>query len=294
MKEHLSSITVANLGYVEKLKDIPIFLFNMFNDYYIIPLRQPLRFTVALTITLLRAKETYKILKTVKSPLKRITELQAEKLSKAIGAPVKVGFSYSKPFLKNERFTIPMFNFFSFTTHGKIMKSSKKTAPPFCIFGEFFELVEKKIEKASKQCRGSCAVILSAHSLPLKLLENTKDPYRHDLEVFLNYLRKRLKKPIYLSFQSRLGPVRWLEPSTEKVIKKLSREYNSLLVFPISFAAENTETVYEIEKTYKSITRKLKTELIRIPCFNDSEEFIKFLKTVYGASTRFSRSQGTV
>ncbi len=280
MKKHPNSITVANLGYVEKLIDIPVFLFNMFNDYHIIPLKQPLRAAVALTITLIRAKETYKILKKAKSPLKEITELQAEKLSRAVGIPANARFAYSKPFVKREQFTIPMFNFFSFTTHGKVLKNSKKIAPPFCVFAEFFELVERKIESAYKQCKGNCAVLLSAHSLPLKLLEKTKDPYRHDLEVILNYLKKRLKKPVYLSFQSKLGPVKWLEPSTEQMIKRLSKKYRSILIFPISFAAENTETVYEIDKIYKDVARKLKIELIRVSCFNDSEEFIELLKTV--------------
>ncbi len=294
MKKPLNSITVANLGYVEKLIDIPIFLFNMFNDYYVMPLKQPLRAMVAFSITLIRAKETYKILKTTKSPLKEITELQAEKLSRAVGIPVKAKFAYSKPFLKSEQFTIPMFNFFSFTTHGKIMKDSKRIAPPLCIFKGFFELVEKRIEKAYEQCKGDCAVVLSAHSLPLKLLKKRKDPYRHDLEVFLNYLKKRLKKPVYLSFQSKLGPVKWLEPTTEQIIKELSKEYSSILLFPISFTAENTETVYEIDKTYKELASKLKIELIRASCFNDSEEFIELLKTVCASFSPLHPPQGRV
>ena len=286
MKKHPNSITVANLGYVEKLIDIPIFLFNMFNDYNIIPLKQPIRAIVALAITLLRAKETYKILKEARSPLKNITEIQAKKLSVLINKPVEAKFVYSRPFLKDEQFTIPMFNFFSFTTHGKIMRRSKKTAPPFCIFGEFFEYLERRIKKAFNECKGNSAILLSAHSLPVKLLEKTKDPYKHDLEVFINYLKKRLKKPIYLSFQSKLGPIKWLEPTTERMIIELSKKYSSILLIPISFSTENTETVYEIDKTYKDIAKKLNTELIRVSCFNDSEEFIGLLKTVYETSNR--------
>ncbi len=286
MKKALTELTLANLGYVEKITDIPIFLFNMFNDYNIIPIKQPFRSILAAFITILRAKETYKILKIKKSPLKAISQQQTEKLSKRIGIEVRTKFSYSWPFLKNETAVIPMFNFFSYTTHGEIFKHSKKVAPPFCIYPEFFDLVENYIEKAKKGCSKECAILLSAHSLPLKLLIQRKDPYKHDLEVFLNYLRKRLKQPVFLSFQSKLGPVEWLKPTTEETIIKLSKQFKTIIIVPISFSTDNTETVYEIDITYKNLASKLGVNLIRVECFNNKEEFIDLLATVYSSFFR--------
>jgi len=281
MKKHPVRLTLANLGYVEKITDIPIFLFNMFNDYNILPVKQPFRSIVAAFITLLRAKDTYKILKAKKSPLKEISQSQAAKLSKRIGIEVKARFSYSRPFLKKEESVIAMFNFFSYTTHGKIFKHSRKIAPPFCIYTEFFELIEGSIERALQNRSENCSILLSAHSLPLKLLTLRKDPYKHDLEVFLSYLKKRFKRPVFLSFQSKLGPIEWLKPTTEETIIKLSKQFKTIIIVPISFTTENTETAYEIDKTYKELASKLGVKLIRVNCFNDKEEFIGLLASVY-------------
>lgn len=286
MKKLPVRLTLANLGYVEKIIDIPIFLFNMFNDYNILPTKQPFRSILATFLTLLRAKDTYKILKVKKSPLKEISQSQAEKLSKKIGVEVKAKFSYSRPFLKKEEATIPMFNFFSYTTHGKILKHSKKVAPPFCIYPEFFDLIENSIKSTQKYCLGNCAILLSAHSLPLKLLTSRKDPYKHDIDVFLNYLRKRLKKPVFLSFQSKLGPIEWLKPTTEEMIEKLSRGFDNIIAVPISFTAENTETIFEIDKIYKKKALKLHTNLIKVSCFDDKDDFIELLSTVYSSFFR--------
>ncbi len=281
MKKHFNSLTLANLGYIERPSDIPIFLYNMFSDYNILPLKQPIRAILALFITFIRFKDTYKILKISKSPLKLISQSQAEKLHKLLQLEIKVKFAYSKPFLKNEFLTIPMFNFFSFTTHGKILKRSKKITPPFCIYPIFFDLVEKILNDATKNCCSECAILLSAHSLPLKLLKERKDPYLNDLETFKNYLKKRINKPIYLSFQSKLGPIKWLEPSTENTLKILSKKYRCIVVFPISFTAENTETIHEIDRIYKKTATRVGVNLIRLNCFNDDDNFIKLLKEVY-------------
>ncbi len=286
MKKAQTELTLANLGYVEKIMDIPIFLFNMFNDYNIIPIKQPFRSILAIFITLLRTKDTYKILKIKKSPLKEISQSQAERLNKKLGIGVRAKFSYSWPFLKKEMAVIPMFNFFSYTTHGKIFKHSKKVAPPFCVYPEFFDLVENYIKKAQKNCSGNCAILLSAHSLPLKLLAKRKDPYKHDLEVFLNYLRKRLKQSVFLSFQSKLGPVEWLKPTTEETIIKLSKHFKTIIIVPISFTTDNTETIYEIDTTYKKLALNLGVNLIRVGCFNDKEWLINLLSVVYSSFFR--------
>ncbi len=283
----LAKITITNLGSVEKATDIPFFLFNMFNDYNIIPIKQPLRGLIAAFLTIIRAKDTYKILKHSVSPLKQITKKQAEKLNKHSKLPVVANFVYTKPFLKKNSCTIAMFNFFSFTTYGKIIKSSHKVSPPFCLYPEFFDLVLYRISSIFDKCDEKKAILLSAHSLPTKLLKKTKDPYKHDLEVFTKFLRKRLKLPVYLSFQSKLGPIEWLEPSTETMIRNLKNYYNCLIVFPISFTTENTETVYELDKVYKNVAKSLDINLIRLHCFNDDNDFIELLKEVLKDLTRF-------
>ncbi|AEA34192.1 ferrochelatase [Hippea maritima] len=276
----MKQAVLVNLGGIEKPTDIPVFLFSMFNDKHIMPLKQPFRAMVAFIITLLRAKKTYNILKLSPSPLVRITKRQAEKLSIKTNKHITYGFSYSKPYFNDcEGTFIVMQNFYSHTTHGKVLEL-KRTKPPLCIHKGFFELFESRINNALKN-HPNAAILLSAHSLPLKLLKKTNDPYRNDLEVFRLALSRILKKPIYLSFQSRLGPIEWLKPETEKEIKRLSKHYTELIILPVSFTTDNTETIVEIDRAYTKIAKDCGFRWIkRVNCFNDDGDFIEFLASI--------------
>ncbi|WP_025270447.1 ferrochelatase [Hippea sp. KM1] len=276
----MNQTVLVNLGGIEKPIDIPVFLFNMFNDRHILPIRQPFRAIVAVIITLLRAKETYKILKSSPSPLLEITKRQAEKLSKKTKRHIAFGFSYSKPYFDTYQGSfIIMQNFYSHTTHGKVLES-KKAKPPLCIHKGFFELFESRLNRALIR-HPNAAILLSAHSIPKKLLKKTLDPYRNDLEVFRLTLSRILKRPIYLSFQSKLGPIEWLKPETEDQIKRLSRYYTELIIVPVSFTTDNTETTVEIDKTYTKIAKDCGFRWIkRIDCLNDDNDFIDFLASI--------------
>ncbi len=277
-------ISLVCLGGVKTIGDIPVFLFNMFNDRHILPLKQPLRMIVSLFIMFVRIKSTYSIYKKVKSPVFDICKKQSNMLKKSIGSDVNVFFNYSKPFLtnKNNYICIPLYGFYSHTTYGSVLEQCYKTFPPFCIFPEFFDLVENKIKRALKDVPDkyshNVSILLSAHSLPYKLARSTSDPYKNDLEIFVAYLKKRIDKPIYLSYQSKLGPIEWFKPSTEDMIKKISLFNMALIIMPISFVCDNTETVYEIDIKYKNLAHRCGIKYFkRIDCFNDSYNFMKFL-----------------
>ncbi len=276
-------VELVNMGGVKKPLDIPIFLFNMFNDENIIPIKQPFRALLSAFITLLRSKGTYSIYKRAKSPVFEISAKQVKKLSEYLKTDIKASFTYSKPFTQKGAYTyVPLFNFYSHTTHGKILRQFNNVFPPFCIFGEFFDLFEHRIKESlssiPNQYKNKTAVVLSAHSLPVELAKKTKDPYEHDINVFLKYLKKRIETPIFLSFQSKLGPVNWLKPSTEETIKKLSKKYKALIITPVSFVSDNTETIYEIDITYKKLAYQCSFEYFkRVDCFNDSDDFMLFL-----------------
>ncbi len=277
------SIALVNLGGIKKLLDIPVFLFNMFNDENIIPLKQPLRVFVSVMITLLRAKGTYKIYKNVKSPVFSIVLRQQEALKSRIKADVKVMFSYSKPFVeKGACLYVPLYSFYSHTTYGNILKRYKNVFPPLCIFGEFFDMTERRIRESLKNVpdiyKNQTVVLVSAHSLPAKLAQKTKDSYKNDVEVFTNYLRKRIDAPVFLSFQSKLGPIRWFEPSTAEMIGKIGKKYKALIMVPVSFINDNTETVYEMDIIYKKLAEKSSFKYFkRVECLNDSDDFLSFL-----------------
>ena len=279
-------VVLLNLGGVKKPSDIPVFLFNMFNDKNILPVKQPFRIFLSFLITLLRAKGTYSILKNVKSPVFDIGLMQAKKLQYVLKTDVKAQFIYSKPFVKDGACVyVPLYSFYSHTTYGNILRKFSNVTPPFCIFGEFFDIMESKIKEALDKVpnglRQETTVLLSAHSLPVNLAEKTKDPYKNDLEVFAKYLKKRLAIPLFLSFQSKLGPVKWFEPSTEDTIKKLSKQYRALILVPVSFVNDNTETVYEQDIVYKKLAHRCSFEYFdRVNCLNDDDNFTELLSEI--------------
>ncbi|WP_035589008.1 ferrochelatase [Hippea jasoniae] len=273
----MSYTTLVNLGGIKKPTDIPIFLFNMFNDRFILNIPQPLRFFLAFAITTLRAKETYKILKQTPSTLEETTKKQTEKLKNIYKKNVNYVFSYTKPKLKKAEISLPMFCFFSKTTHGKILSLSKKTLPPFFIYLEFVDMLLIRLKRFEKL--KNCAVLFSAHSIPLKYSKT--DSYDKDLDRFRLLLNNLLKLPVFLSFQSKLGPVKWLEPSTSSAIKQLSKFYSCLIIVPISFCSDNTETINEIDIIYKKEAFESGFKIFhRIPCFNDDADFIKLMSKI--------------
>ncbi len=124
---------------------------------------------------------------------------------------------------------------------------------------------------------GDVHVLFSAHSLPKKFIEEG-DPYVEHIRGTINEITKKVKIAWDLSFQSRSGPVEWLEPSTDEMIKKLAgRGVKNLLVVPISFVSDHIETLYEIDILYKKMAESLGMKLRRAESLNTSPLFISAL-----------------
>jgi ferrochelatase len=129
-------------------------------------------------------------------------------------------------------------------------------------------------------------LLYSAHSLPQSFIEEG-DPYLDHIKKTINKVNERLAEEPYnitdlkwhLSFQSKTGPVKWLEPSTEETINKLSEEgCRNLFVVPISFVSDHIETLYEIDIQYKKLAEEKGINLKRCASLNISEKFISALK----------------
>ena len=83
-----------------------------------------------------------------------------------------------------------------------------------------------------------------------------------------------------LCYQSKVGPVKWLEPSTDQMIKKLSSEGNKhLLIIPISFVSDHVETLFELDIEYRKVADEagIKNYIV-MEGLNDSGHFITALK----------------
>jgi ferrochelatase len=90
------------------------------------------------------------------------------------------------------------------------------------------------------------------------------------------------RNPYELSFQSKIGPVKWLDPFTNDVILRLGKEgVGDVLVIPISFVSEHIETLYELDILYKKVAKDAGiANFRRVPALNSDPTFIRALAEI--------------
>ncbi|MDM7274281.1 ferrochelatase [Sulfurihydrogenibium azorense] len=124
--------------------------------------------------------------------------------------------------------------------------------------------------------------LFSAHSLPEKIILDG-DPYKHQTEETVRLIMENFKGVRYsLVYQSKVGPVKWLEPFTDQEIERLSKEgVKNLVVIPVSFVSEHSETLYELDYQYGNLAKELGIEnYIRIPTLKTHPKFMQALKNL--------------
>ncbi len=127
---------------------------------------------------------------------------------------------------------------------------------------------------------GDVHVLFSAHSLPVKFI-NEGDPYVDHVKATISEIIKEIDIRWDLSYQSKSGPVQWLEPSTDKMIEELAqRGIKNVLVVPVSFVSDHIETLYEIDILYKNMAASKGIRLERVESLNTSPLFISALKDI--------------
>lgn len=124
-------------------------------------------------------------------------------------------------------------------------------------------------------------LILSAHSLPQKIVDQG-DPYPKQCQKGVEILREIFAQRdiefanIVLAYQSKVGPMRWLEPFTSDTIANASGQ--NLIIYPIAFTIDNAETIYELGIEYKDLAERVGVkEYLLCPCMNDSLPFAKMI-----------------
>ncbi len=119
---------------------------------------------------------------------------------------------------------------------------------------------------AFEQPQARVHILFSAHGLPVSYVA-AGDPYQEQVKATVAKVMGRL--PLYrhsISYQSRVGPVKWLQPATEREIKRLAREegVRNLIVVPISFVGDHIETLSEINIEYKEYAEEQGIERFRV------------------------------
>ncbi|XP_020582573.1 ferrochelatase-2, chloroplastic isoform X2 [Phalaenopsis equestris] len=292
-------VLLLNLGGPETLEDVQPFLFNLFADPDIIRLPRLFRFLqkpLAQFVSIVRAPKSKEGYASIGggSPLRQITDAQAEELRKAlcdknVPAKVYVGMRYWHPFteeaieqIKRDGITklvvLPLYPQFSISTSGSSLRllesifredeylvNMQHTVIPSWYQREGYikamaNLIEKELEifESSQQVM----IFFSAHGVPLAYVEEAGDPYKAEMEECVELImeeleRRQITNAYTLAYQSRVGPVEWLRPYTDETISELGRKgVKSLLAVPISFVSEHIETLEEIDVEYKELAMK--------------------------------------
>ncbi|WNY99394.1 Ferrochelatase (Heme synthase) (Protoheme ferro-lyase) [Sulfurospirillum sp. 'SP'] len=304
------ALVLLNMGGPNNLDEVKLFLSNMFNDKNIITVKSSLlRRFIAVMITTSRTKKAQANYAKLggKSPLVGYTQQLVDKLQKVMpDYYVSFAMRYTPPFCEgvirelqakgiDEVVLLPLYPHYSTTTTKSSVEDFMDVAKALGYKGNiqiierFYEdeaynrLLVKKIKEAlGENDPSSMELIFSAHSLPQKIIAKG-DPYQKEITLHVGLIEKLLKevnlhfKAIHLAYQSKLGPVKWLEPSLEDTLKSLSNK-NALIV-PISFTIDNSETEFELSQEYAEVAHHLGFERYLVAkCPNDDDAFVECIK----------------
>ena len=309
-------ILLLNLGGPDKLEDVRPFLYNLFADPEIIRLPSPLlQKPLAWLISTLRANKSRENYQKIGggSPLRRITEAQAEALQTQLqqqghDAKVYVGMRYWHPFtdeaiahIKRDRpeqlVILPLYPQFSISTTGssfRVLDHLWEQDPvlqtiPYTVIPSWYdapgyvEAMARLIEQTLGQVQHpeTAQIFFSAHGVPISYVEESGDPYQQEIEKGAALIMEQVNaaNAYTLAYQSRVGPVDWLQPYTEDAIQDLAQQgVKELVVVPISFVSEHIETLEEIDQEYREVADNAGIETFaRVPALNTHPTFIQAL-----------------
>lgn len=310
-------ILLFNLGGPETQADVRPFLFNLFSDPEIvrIPIRA-LQKPLAWVISTARHKKSAAYYARIGggSPLRRITDEQAAALrdelaERGIDAKVYVGMRYWHPFTKitldeierdgiTDLIILPLYPQFSVSTTGSSTKEFaalldrrgglRHIRRRYITYWHTHESylaalsaqISEEISKFPDPNPRNVHLLFSAHSVPQSYIDNG-DPYLRHTQETVELISNRLGNfsPVHLSFQSKVGPVKWLGPATDAKLRELKAAgVEQLLAIPVSFVSEHIETLYELDLLYKELADELGFKTYRrVPAFNTNPHFISAL-----------------
>jgi ferrochelatase len=314
------AVVLFNLGGPCSLNTVKPFLFNLFKDKAIIRLPAFLRYPLAFLISTLREKKAKNIYKRIvgKSPLLQNTFCQKnalqEELLKDQTLPVHfsthVCMRYWHPMApqvvqdlvieKPDHIVfLPLYPQFSTTTTASSFKdladclaqcetlknipvhkiNSYETDPSF--IKSHVTLIQASLEKLSLNERKNAIILFSAHGIPLDCIKSG-DPYQSHVEKSVEGIMKFFNGINHeICYQSKVGPKKWLEPCTEQTIIKHSHAKKHLLIVPIAFVSDHSETLVELDMDYAEAAKRAGAlSYERVLSLNTEKNFIVCLKNL--------------
>jgi ferrochelatase len=309
-----TGIVMMNLGGPATLDAVEPFLLRLFDDREIIQL--PAQKFLGPFIAKRRAPKVQKLYDAIGggSPILKWTEAQGRGMVERLDrlspetAPHKfyVAFRYTEPFSEDalqamradgvERaIAFTQYPQWSCTTTGSSLNELWRAAGRLKLRDAFewsiidrwpthpgfvaamTETVRDGLLQFPAEDRDKVLILFSAHSLPLRVIERG-DSYPQEVGATVQRVMEELRfsHPYLLAYQSEVGPVRWLGPSTERVIRMLGEQGRKhLLVVPIAFTSDHIETLSELDREYGHLAQGLGiTYYRRAPALNDRPTFL--------------------
>ena len=209
--------------------------------------------------------------------------------ARGISSPVIVGMRYTSPTIAHavdraleagiERLVVlALYPQYSISTSGSAFNAvARRLAerrgggevethfiPAFYRLPGYLQAMAARIVRALGDAPDDAHLLFSAHGVPLRYVRRLGDPYARQIQETIGLLLPRVETVLgrelsaSLAWQSRVGPIRWLGPSTEEAIGSLAASgVSALVVVPISFVCDHLETLYEIDIEYGDLARDL-------------------------------------
>jgi len=164
--------------------------------------------------------------------------------------------------------------------------------PPY--LDAFVERINQGLEKFPAEKRAAVDILFSAHGTPMKLVREG-DPYSGHIRETVAAVKERggWQNPHHLCFQSKVGPQKWLTPSTPATIDELAKKgVKNMLVVPIAFASDHLETLFEVGIEFRHLATEAGVEQFEVTeGLNYSEKFIDALaQLVFQKSAAFEKT----
>lgn len=276
-----TAVVLFNLGGPDGPDAVRPFLFNLFNDPAIIGAPAPVRWLLAKLISTRRAPVARDIYANLGggSPLLANTQAQSDALEQALGDGFRcfVAMRYWHPFAAeavaavkayapDQVLLLPLYPQFSTTTTGSSIADWRRAAGAagldaathtVCCYFEnepFVATIAKRV-RAALDALTAPRVLFTAHGLPKKVVA-AGDPYQWQVERTAAALAAVIGRPDLdwvTCYQSRVGPLEWLQPYTSDVLEDAGREGKPVVVVPIGFTSEHSETLVELDIEYREL-----------------------------------------
>jgi protoporphyrin/coproporphyrin ferrochelatase len=304
------AVILMNLGGPDSLKAVRPFLFNLFSDPAILRLPTVLRLPLARLIAWRRAMVAREIYRRLGggSPLLANTRAQAQALEAALGSEHRcfVAMRYWHPtseetarevrdWAPDEIVCLPLYPQFSTTTTASSLAAwdaaarrhgIERRARVICCYPSDRGLAEalagliRPFLEAAKTNGGPMRLLLTAHGLP-KRIADADEPYPGQVEETAAAVIAALNRPEVdwqVCYQSRVGPLEWIGPAIDDEIRRAGQDGVSVVVAPISFVSEHSETLVELDHDYRLLAKVSGVPTYyRVPTLGVEPAFIQLL-----------------